>query len=74
MIQQRAFEPDDLACMTAAYDSAIGLMPQAGRHRALGSLLATHIIELVQTGRNDPDEICRLAVAHVRPRMERLGL
>jgi hypothetical protein len=74
VMQQCVFEPDDLSCMAAAYDVAVGLMPQAALHNALGSLLATQVIELVQAGQYDLDEIGRLAAGRVRPRVAHLGL
>ena len=53
LMQFSAFEPDQIACMKAAYEDALKAL-QVTRRNPITDLLAKKIVEAAQTGERDP--------------------
>jgi hypothetical protein len=66
ILQNSAFEPEDVKRMTDSYEAVLRELNLVDRTDPLTEIIATHIIELAQTGQNDPDEICRLVLARLK--------
>jgi len=61
LIQKSAFSPEELERITSAYEKALVLL-ELDRNDPVTELVAKRIIEAAQTGENDPDRICDLAL------------
>ena len=61
-----AFEPEDVARMSSAFDLALRELGLADREDALTEAVAKAIIEVMATGERDPQRICALAVQQLQ--------
>ena len=61
LLQFSAFEPDQIACMRAAYEDALAALKLNDRQDPLTELVAKKIIEAAQ-GECDPDRLCETAL------------
>jgi hypothetical protein len=66
LLQQSAFEPDDIARMTTAYEKALILLGLKDHNDPLTELVAKYIVEIAQTGEKDFEVICTLAIARLK--------
>jgi hypothetical protein len=66
LLQNSAFEPDDIERMTVAYEHALGSLGLEGRNDPLTELVAKYIVEIAQTGQKNPDVICTLALDRLK--------
>jgi len=58
-----AFQPEQIACMRAAYEDAMDVLKHADVR--LSELVAKHIIEVARTGERDPDRLREKALAEL---------
>jgi hypothetical protein len=49
-----AFDPEDVSCMTTAYEDALVVLKLADRQDPITELVAKKIIEVSQQGERDP--------------------
>src|SRR5262245_17271791 len=61
LLQKLAFEPDDIARITAAYEEALIELKITNREGAIAELLALYIVEAAQSGLREPADLCRAA-------------
>lgn len=66
LLQNSAFEPEDIERMTAAYELALVELVLSDRNDPLTETVAKYIVEAAQTGEKDPKRICALALARLR--------
>ena len=66
LLQNSAFEPDDIVRMTTAYEKALILLGLKSRTDPLTELVAKYIVEIAQTGEKDFEIICTLAIDRLR--------
>jgi len=66
LLQQSAFEPEDIGRMTAAYELVLVDLGLKDRNDPLTDVVAKLIIEIAQTGEKDSQRICALALARLR--------
>ena len=62
LLQFSAFEPDQIACMRAAYEDALTALDLSDRQDPITELVAKRIIEAAQAGERDPDRLCEVAL------------
>lgn len=62
LLQKSAFEPDDIARLTAAYELALDQLGLNDRSDPITEEVAKLIVEAAQTGEKHPDKICALAL------------
>ena len=62
LLQQSAFEPEDVERMASAYEQALIELRLVDRNDPLTELLAKLIVEVAQTGEKDPKTICAHAL------------
>ena len=62
LLQCATFDPEMIACMTAAYEDALNVLRLADRQDPLTELVAKKIIEVTQVGERDPARICERAL------------
>jgi hypothetical protein len=62
LLQQSAFEPDDVERMASAYEQALIELGLADRNDPLTEVLAKLIVEVAQTGEKDSKTICARAL------------
>jgi hypothetical protein len=62
LLQNAAFDPDDIERMTDAYERALVVLNVADRNDPLTETVAQKIIFVAQTGEKDPERICSLAI------------
>lgn len=65
LLQNSAFQPEDIRRMTAAYEKALVLLGLKDRNDPVTELVAEHIIEIAQTGERDTDLLCEGALKRV---------
>ena len=65
LLQQSAFEPDDVKRMCDAYEASLVELGLADRIDPLTEIIAKYIVEVAQTGEKDAKRICRLAMARL---------
>jgi hypothetical protein len=65
LLQNSAFEPEDIVCMTTAYEKALILLGLKDRNDPLTELVAKHIVEVTQTGERDFEMVCTLAISRL---------
>jgi hypothetical protein len=58
-----AFQPEQIACMRAAYEDAMDVLKHADFR--LSELVAKHIIEVARTGERDPDRLREKALTEL---------
>jgi len=66
LMQFSAFEPDQIACMKAAYEDALKAL-QVTRRNPITDLLAKKIVEAAQTGERDPNRLREAALRDLVP-------
>jgi hypothetical protein len=54
LLQFSAFQPEEINCMTTAYEDALRVLRLADRQDPITELVAKRIIEAAQTGKRDP--------------------
>jgi hypothetical protein len=62
LLERSAFEPEDVARMTAAYEHALVELGLKDRSDTLTETIARFIVEVAQTGERNPARICALAL------------
>jgi len=69
LLQNSAFEPEQIAYIAAAYEDALHELGLANRTDPITEIIAKKIIEIAQTGERDPLQIRGRAIAEldVRP-------
>lgn len=63
LLQKSAFEPEHVKIITTAYEKALVTLKLRNRADPLTAIIARKIIEVAQTGHNDPDLICTMTLA-----------
>jgi hypothetical protein len=66
LLQNSAFEQDDIDRMCAAYERALAQLGLNDRNDPLTAVVARQIIEIAQTGEKDAGLICALALHRLR--------
>jgi len=67
ILEQSAFEPEDVERLAAAYELALRDLGLKSRGNPITEIIAKRIINVAQTGVKDPQRICALVI-------EQLGL
>ena len=62
LLQNQAFEPDDIEGMTVAYEAALKVLRLANRSDPITHIVAERIIEIAQTGVRDSRELASIAI------------
>jgi hypothetical protein len=62
LLQQSAFDPEDITRMTAAYEECLRVLRLVNRADPITEFLAKHIIEVAQTGERDSSRISALTL------------
>jgi len=57
LLQNQAFEPDDIERMTVAYKAALKVLRLANRSDPITEIVAERIIAIAQTGMRDPAKL-----------------
>jgi len=66
LLQFSVFEPEQIACMRAAYEDALDALHPMQRQGPITELVAKKIIiEVVQTGERDPDRLRERALRNL---------
>jgi hypothetical protein len=65
MLQKSAFGPEEIHCMTTAYEDALRVLGLTDRADPMTEILAEKIVEIAQTGERDPERIRAKAVAAI---------
>ncbi len=68
LLRERVFEPDVIAVMADAYERAITTLGLKGRDDAATRLVAETVIQLVETGVRDKNELYRRTLIAFAPR------
>jgi hypothetical protein len=58
IFKERAFEPEAIARLGAAYEGALKALQLSDRQDPITELVAKKIIEIAETGEQDPDRLC----------------
>jgi hypothetical protein len=53
LLKFSAFQPEEITCMTAAYENALRVLKLADRQDPITELVAQNIIEVAKTGEYD---------------------
>lgn len=62
LLQEAAFDQEQIDVMTAAYEAALKLLHLVDRHDPVTELLAQKIIEITRSGEDRPEHICSRAI------------
>lgn len=62
LLQNSGFGPDDITCMTRAYEKALVLLRLKDKADPLTEIVAQHIIEVAKTGEKDSNFSCAFAL------------
>jgi hypothetical protein len=62
LLQRQAFDPEAVACLTAAYEAALKLLRITNTDDPITETIAQRIIEIAQTGVRDPAKLCAAAL------------
>jgi hypothetical protein len=62
LLEVGTFDPEMIACMTAAYEGALRVLGLADRQDPITELVAKKIIKVTQLGERDPARICERAL------------
>ncbi len=58
LLKEAVFDPDEVAALTLAYETALGTLRPKDRTDTLKELVAKKIIEVARHGERDPVKIC----------------
>jgi hypothetical protein len=58
LLQEAAFDANDITIMTAAYEAALELLRLKDRSDPLTELIANKILEIYRNGEHDPSRVC----------------
>ena len=62
LLQKLQMGPDEIRCLTTAYEQTLSTLCIKDRNDPLTELIAKKIIKIAQTGVKDPSEICKRAI------------
>lgn len=62
LLQEAAFDADDIKVMSAAYEAALEAARLKNRQDPLTELIAHKIIEVYRNGERDPVHVCSVAL------------
>jgi hypothetical protein len=62
LLQKLPMSPDEIKCLTTAYERTLTALCLKDRNDPLTELVAKKIIKIAQTGIKDPAEICQRAL------------
>jgi hypothetical protein len=62
LLQEAAFDQNDIDRMTAAYEAVLRALHLADRNDPVTELIANKIIEVARNGERDPARICARAL------------
>ena len=62
IFKTRVFEPEAIAIMSAAYESALRALPLTDCEDPITEVVAKKIIDVAQLGESDPARICEAAL------------
>jgi hypothetical protein len=62
LLQKLPVGPDEIRCLTTAYEQTLTILCLKDRNDPLTELIAKKIIKIAQTGVKDPAEICERAI------------
>jgi hypothetical protein len=65
LLKFSAFDPEEIRCMTAAYEDALRVLQLANRQDPITELVAKKIIEVAQLGERDPKRLCDNALTEL---------
>ena len=65
LLKFSAFQPEEITCMTAAYEDALRVLQLADRQDPLTELVAKKIIEAAQLGERDPKRLREKALTEL---------
>jgi hypothetical protein len=65
LLKDQPFRPDEIDCMTEAYEATLGVLGLSGRTDAVTEMIAKKIIEIVKTGERDIAAIGARAIAEL---------
>ena len=65
LLKFSAFDPEEIACMTAAYEDALRVLQLANRQDPITELVAKKIIDVAQLGERDPKRLCEKALTEL---------
>lgn len=63
LLQNSAFGPDEIRCITTAYEDALRVLGLVNRTDPVTEIVAKKIIEIAQTGERDPLRIRARTIA-----------
>ena len=62
LLQYSAFDPEDIASLTIAYESVLQSVRPVDRDNPVAEIVARKVIEVAQTGVRDPAKICATVI------------
>ncbi len=65
LMQDLAFNQDDIELMAAAYEEALRVLHISDRDDPINKVIAQRIIEGARGGVRDPHALCKMAVKHL---------
>ena len=65
LLKFSAFDPEEITCMTAAYEDALRVLQLANRQDPITELVAKKIIEVAQAGERNPDSLREKALTEL---------
>jgi hypothetical protein len=65
LLKFAAFDPEDISCMTTAYEDALVVLRLADRQDPITELVAKKIIEVSQQGERDPVRLREKALSEL---------
>ena len=68
LLQNSAFEPEDIARLASAYELALNILKLESQNDPFTETVARKIIDVAQTGEKSPERICAQAVERIRNR------
>ncbi|MCP1761967.1 hypothetical protein [Bradyrhizobium japonicum] len=68
LLQNSGMKPDEVSCITAAYERALRTLCVKDRDDPLTEMIAKKIIKIAQTGILDPAQISALAIKELEIR------
>jgi hypothetical protein len=66
LLQNAAFGPEEISCMTAAYEAALVELKLSDRSAPITQTIAKRIVEFVKIGERDPVRLSELALQGLR--------